>query len=366
MHSFVIPELLGELGWSPLFHRRYLALLATEPELAGSLPERVASVERGELVLLGVHGRRRAVLAGKLLESTPACVGDFVLAAPGVAGELTRVVHVFERTSLLQRKAAGPSSRPQAIAANVDLAIVVSALPPPGSDPHAHHHGVNPRRIERYLATAAAAPARALLVLNKADLHPEAEAVARNLARALGGTDVLPVSARNGLGLEQLREQIAAHGTAVVVGSSGVGKSSLTNRLLEQAAQRVSDVRDADTRGRHTTTRRELFVLPSGGVLIDTPGLRELGLAASDDTEASGVGFAEIDLLAQGCRFRDCQHENEPGCAVLTAVSRGELDPQRLESAHKLERELRWQRARQAASERRLDKRRSERARSRR
>jgi ribosome biogenesis GTPase / thiamine phosphate phosphatase len=366
MQVFENQPVLSSLGWTPFFHQQYLRTIFSEPELASLVPERVVSVERGELVLLGEQGRRRAVLAGRLHEDDPPCVGDFVLALSTAPGELTRVVHVFERSSWFRRKAAGSSARPQAIAANVDLAIVVSALPPEGSDPHAYHHGVNSRRIERYLSAAAKAPARAVVALSKADLRAaEAPAIATELARSLASVPVIPVSAKTGSGLAELAAEIAASGTAVLVGSSGVGKSSLTNRLLDHALQRVAEVRESDTRGRHTTTRRELFVLPSGGVLIDSPGMRELGLAADDhsDRSATGTGFAEIDSLSGACRFRDCHHLDEPGCAVLAAVARGEIETERLEHAHKLARELTWQKVRQAELERRADRKRSRRQR---
>jgi ribosome biogenesis GTPase len=225
---------------------------------------------------------------------------------------------------------------------------------------------VNSRRIERYLSAAAKAPARAVVALSKADLRAaEAPAIATELARSLASVPVIPVSAKTGSGLAELAAEIAASGTAVLVGSSGVGKSSLTNRLLDHALQRVAEVRESDTRGRHTTTRRELFVLPSGGVLIDSPGMRELGLAADDhsDRSATGTGFAEIDSLSGACRFRDCHHLDEPGCAVLAAVARGEIETERLEHAHKLARELTWQKVRQAELERRADRKRSRRQR---
>ena len=363
MQCFESGQIVPALGWTPFFHQQYLAFITSDPALAPLVPERVVSVERGEFVLLGELGRRRAVLAGKLQERDSPCVGDFVLALATPAGELTRIVHVFDRSSLFRRKAAGPTARPQSIAANVDLAIVVSALPPEGSDPHAYHHGVNPRRIERYLAAAATAPARAIVALSKADLRTGAEDIAAALGSSLGA-EVIAVSAKSDLGLERLKSEIRACGTAVLVGSSGVGKSSLTNRLLEQEAQRVSEVRANDTRGRHTTTRRELFVLPSGGVLIDSPGMRELGLAAEDGDdapEAHASGFGEIDALSTDCRFRDCHHLDEPGCAVLAAVERGEIERERLAHAHKLERELAWQKNRQVALERRAERKRGRR-----
>jgi ribosome biogenesis GTPase len=190
-----------------------------------------------------------------------------------------------------------------------------------------------------------AAPAHPIVVLNKADLCLDADEQALRLARELHGVDVVAVSARAEQGMDVLRDRIGRD-TCVLVGSSGVGKSSITNRLLGDDTQRVEGVRDNDTRGRHTTTHRQLFVLPSGALLIDTPGMREFGLFADDETELALTGFDEVDALAPECRFRDCQHLNEPGCAVLAAVSSGQLEASRLEHAQRLRRELEWQQGR--------------------
>lgn len=157
---------------------------------------------------------------------------------------------------------------------------------------------------------------------------------------------MLLASAEDGAGLAELVSELGTGTTAVLVGSSGVGKSSLINRLMQAPVQTVRAVRETDTRGRHTTTGREIFVLPAGGMLLDTPGMREFSLFADADTELGSTGFAEIDALATACRFRDCRHQSEPGCAVLAAVERGGVASERLEQAHKFERELSWQRDR--------------------
>jgi ribosome biogenesis GTPase len=354
---------LHALGWTPFFHQQYLSAVGAEAGGTTLAPARVVSVNRGEYVLLDASGRRRAVLSGKLearlLDQGRPCVGDFVLALDTGPDELTRVECVFERTSLFRRKAPGPTARSQSIAANVDLAIVLGGFSALGADPHAQHHGVNPRRIERYLRAIAEAPARPLVVLNKSDLRPDTAEIAEALGRELGGVCVLAVSARTGDGVDGIARHVAAHGTAVLVGSSGVGKSSLTNRLLLSDEQRVEAVREADTRGRHTTTSRELFVLPTGGVVIDTPGMREFGLAAEDRKGENQTGFSELDGLSGDCRFRDCRHISEPGCAVLEAVRHGNVAAERLEHAHKLQRELDWQKARTAVMERRSTRQRS-------
>lgn len=332
---------LEKLGWTPFFLQQLVALPACEVA-----PERVVGEERGEFALLGPHGERRAVLSGRLRRSGRVddrpCVGDFVLCeADGV--EPGRIVHVFERATRLARKAPGPSSSAQLIAANVDLVVIVAALSSEEADERVKRRGLNRRRLERYLAIAREGGARAVIALNKGDLVEAPSAVAEELSAELGRADVVVVSAHTGFGVSALLERLGPCESAVLVGSSGVGKSSLTNRLLGREAQRVGEVRTADERGRHTTSSRRLYPLPSGGFLIDTPGMRELGLVS--EREDMAPGFDEIAELAASCRFRDCRHESEPGCAVRAAVEAGELSAERLASAHQLERELAWQRA---------------------
>ena len=292
---------------------------------------------------------RAAQLSGRLrheLGHDGPCVGDFVLLSTASQAGPARIDAVLERKSWFRRKLPGASSRAQAIAANVDVVFVVCALTSSDAGLHAARRGVNPRRIERYLHAIREAPALAVVLLNKADLCADASAEARELAAALAGPEVLPVSAKSGLGLDAVVARIAAGDTALFVGSSGAGKSSLTNRLLGSAAQRVEAERAADGRGRHTTTERALLHLPSGGVLIDTPGMRELALYTENEVAPLATGFDDIDLLATRCRYRDCRHESEPGCAVREAVLRGELEATRVEHARRLERELSWQKAR--------------------
>jgi ribosome biogenesis GTPase len=331
---------LAELGWTPFFQQQFVAL--SEPS---SAPERVVAEQRGEYTLLGAGGERRAVLSGRVRHhSRPdawPCVGDFVL-CDAQDGDPGRIEHVFERATLLARKAPGPSSQAQLIAANVDLVVIVAALSSEEADERVKERGLNPRRLERYLTLVRESGARALVAVNKGDLSEESAALAAGLSDELGRADVVSVSARTGAGVDALLERLGRHESAVLVGSSGVGKSSLTNRLLGQDAQRVNEVREDDARGRHTTTSRQLFRLPTGGFLIDTPGMRELGLVSELDDAA---GFDDIEALAEGCRFRDCKHEEEPGCAVQAAVEAGELSAERLESSHKLRRELAWQRS---------------------
>ena len=345
--NFADREPLERLGFNAFFQGQFLSLFASDDAPSNAVVARVLSEARGQyLVSLG-EGTRRAVLAGRLKHAaTRVCIGDFVVLEGDAADTLARIVHVFERSSLFQRKAPGGTSEAQLIAANVDLAIVVCALADDDADPHAQSHGLNARRIERYLRAVRDAPARALVAINKADLSLRAAEHAARLRAELRGVEVVTVSAERGDGLNALSSQLLPGTTAVLVGSSGVGKSSLTNCLLGEQAQTVSAVRENDTRGRHTTTGRELFVLPSGALLIDTPGMREFALFADEETELVSTGFPEIDELSPACRFRNCRHQSEPGCAVLAAVEAGNVAGERLDQAHKFERELAWQRDR--------------------
>ena len=345
--NFVHDEALERLGFTAHFQNQCSSLATSNDVPHGAAVARVLAEARGQFSVSLGHGTRRAVLAGRMKHTASSvCVGDFVLLESDAPEGLARINHVFARSSLFQRKAAGDTSDAQLIAANVDLAIVVCALAPDDADPHAQSHGLNPRRIERYLRAIRDAPARALVALNKADLSTHSAEHAERLRRELRGVAVVLVSAEQGEGLAELEGELLPGTTAVLVGSSGVGKSSLTNRLLGQQRQTVSAVRDDDTRGRHTTTGRELFVLPGGALLVDTPGMRELSLFADDETDLTGTGFPEIDELSPACRFRDCRHRNEPGCAVVAAVEAGNVAGERLDQAHKFERELAWQRDR--------------------
>jgi ribosome biogenesis GTPase len=342
----VISSSLGELGLTPFFLQQLHALEAREGVVA-----RVVSERRGEYEVLGEGGLLRASLSGRLEhvlsdEQRPG-VGDWVVVEP--ADPVGRVQHVLERQSVLRRAEVGRSSRGQTLAANVDLCCVVAALTGEEQTVHAQRRALNARRIERYLLTARHARVPALVIVNKADLVPEAvaEARLRELSEELPAVRGLLVSARTGRGVPELAAELGTGTTAVLLGSSGVGKSSLVNVLLGAERMEVGAERSDDTRGRHTTTGRQLVRLASGGLLIDTPGMRELALWADADEEAGAAdGFADIEELAHDCRFRDCRHQGEPGCAVAAAVEGGTLAAERLDHAHKLERELLHQRTR--------------------
>ncbi|HEX2190231.1 MAG TPA: ribosome small subunit-dependent GTPase A [Longimicrobiaceae bacterium] len=325
--------LLAELGWDAARAAELAALAGP-----GQLPARVVARHRGRWMVAGAGGERSAVLAGRFLdhpEDELPTVGDWVVLEPGDDGGTARIARLLTRRSAFRRRAAGAATRGQTLAANVELALVVTAL----------SGDLNPRRLERYLALAWESGALPLVVLSKAELCADLPAALAVAASAAPGVEVLPVSAATGEGVERIAARLLPGRTAVLLGSSGVGKSTLANRLLGEERLRTGGVR-GDGRGRHTTTHRELLRLAGGALLIDTPGMRELGLW--DAGEGLEAAFGELERLARGCRFRDCGHDAEPGCAVRAAARDGTLDPARLESWRSLRREL-------AAVERRRD-----------
>jgi ribosome biogenesis GTPase len=318
-----LPEGLEALGWTES-HAEALRALPAELE-----PARVAAVLRGRLRLLDERGLRPARLGGRLRHAAgdptelPA-VGDWVAARPG--GEAL-VEHVLPRSSLLVRHAAGLKTEAQPIAANVDLVVVVSSL----------DADFNPRRLERWLDVIVNSGSSPLLVLSKLDRCEEPAPLLEAAEAAMPGTPIVTLCALDGRGVDSLERWLRPGTTLALVGSSGVGKSTLTNRLLGREVQATGAVRDSDGRGRHVTTHRELFALPGGALLVDTPGMRELGAWAD---EAGGpAGFDDLEELSARCRFRDCTHRTEPGCAVQEAIEAGELEEARLDNARKLARE---------------------------
>jgi ribosome biogenesis GTPase len=253
-------------------------------------------------------------------------VGDWVVLDPGKPPMITRLL---ERGTALKRAAAGERFSHQFIATNVDTVLVVCGL----------DGDYNLRRLERYLVMIRGSGALPVVVLTKADVCAEAEARVDEVQRLLGAEGVaLAVNAREASAAEALAPYLKPGDSAVLVGSSGAGKSTLTNRLLGIERQRTGEVRDHDSRGRHTTTHRSLIALPGGACLIDTPGMRELKLSGEEALDSGQ--FADIEALAGECRFRDCAHRNEPGCRVRAAVESGELDGERLAHYFKLAGEI--------------------------
>ena len=322
---------LDDLGWTPGFATAFAAHAAPGVEPARISLEhthiyrvRTAGAEH----LARVSGRLRHAAGGRT--DFPA-VGDWVALEVPAAGGDARIHAVLPRFSRFSRRAAGNPTEEQVVAANIDIVFLVSGL----------DQDFNPRRIERYLVTAWDSGASPVIVLNKADLVPDPARLVAEVQALAAGVPIHSVSAKDPASLEPLRAGLTRGRTAALLGSSGVGKSSIANALMGEEVLRTREVREADSRGRHTTTGRQLVMLPGGGILIDTPGMRELQLW--DAGESVAGAFADIDALADGCRFRDCRHRAEPGCAVVAAVAAGTLPAVRLESFRKLQDEQAFQ-----------------------
>ncbi|HJQ23751.1 MAG TPA: ribosome small subunit-dependent GTPase A [Blastocatellia bacterium] len=322
-----MPDLIT-LGWNAHFEAAFAPYREQSFEAARVALEyqglyRVMT-ERDEL-LAEVRGKLRYTAQGR--EDFPA-VGDWV-ALSRLPNENRAVIEaVLPRTSKFSRKAAGETSEEQIVATNIDTVFLVVGL----------DHNYNLRRIERYLILAFESGARPVIILSKADLASDIEACLREVEQVALGTPIHAISAKRGAGLEPLEDYLGVGKTIAFLGSSGVGKSTLINRLLGEERQKTQDVREEDSKGRHTTVHRELIVLPAGGLLIDTPGMRELQLW--DAGEGLTDSFADIEEMAAACRFSDCGHEREPACAVKAAIAEGTLAASRLENYKKIQKEL--------------------------
>jgi len=319
---------LATLGWDDYFSRQFENL-----ERDGLVPARIVEQHKNGYIAYGEQGEWQAEVTGKFLHvlaglvGFPA-VGDWVGLQP-VPNEDRALIHaLLRRRTQFVRKVAGSGIEEQIVAANVDVVFLVTGL----------DGNFNLRRIERYLTEAWSSGAQPVVVLNKADLCDEVSARVRAVESVAPGAPVHAVSAARNEGVDVVRSYLGLGRTIAFLGSSGVGKSTLINRLLGEDRQEVQSVSSAVGKGRHTTTSRSLLVHPDGGMIIDTPGMRELQLWASeDDVEQS---FTDIELLADRCRFTDCTHMAEPGCAVLAAVDDGSLDEERYRSYMKLQREV--------------------------
>ena len=306
---------LEKLGWNGFFASQACA----------GVPARVSSATRERFLVWTENGEVEASVSGQVRRngSTWPAVGDWVALRP----DAPVIQQVFERRTVLSRKTSGRAMDEQVLATNIDALFIVSGL----------DGDYNERRIERYLVVARQSGARPVILLNKADLAEQygidVDAIVERL-HDWSGAPVLAVSAAAGDGLEGLADLLAQGETAALIGSSGVGKSTLVNRLLGQARQVIGEVRTGDDRGRHTTTVRSMFIMPGGWLLIDMPGLREVQLWATPEQLDSS--FEDVREIAQACRFRDCTHSDEPGCAVTASG----LDEDRIENYRKMQREL--------------------------
>jgi ribosome biogenesis GTPase len=321
---------LSELGWDSFFEEGFL-----QYKNDGLIPARIGREDRQAYLLMSEAGELAGRVSGRFSHGANSKdefpgVGDWV-AAQKLPDEQKATIHaILPRKSCFARQLPGERTEAQVVAANVDTVFIVNGLD--------GGRAFNLRRIERYLALAWESGASPVIVLNKVDVCPDVEACVSEAEAIAFGVPVYPVSATESIGLDLLRGHLKSGSTGALLGPSGVGKSALVNALLGAERQATAAVREDDLKGRHTTTRREMVFLPGGGIIIDTPGMRELRLWGDESSVADT--FSDIEELAEQCRFRDCTHQREPGCAIHRALGEGVLDAGRFESYLRLEREM--------------------------
>ncbi|OZM58440.1 ribosome small subunit-dependent GTPase A [Lottiidibacillus patelloidae] len=319
---------LEKLGWNEKLNEQ---TKLQEEQFIG----RVIVQQRGQYKILSEAGEFAAKITGKFFhqivrqEEYPA-VGDWVVYTKGEQDSEASIHQVLPRKSKFSRKTVGGITEEQIVATNIDTIFIVTSL----------NDDLNLRRIERYILLAWESGANPVIILNKLDLCTDIEEKKRLVEEVAIGVPIIEISALKNQRIENLSTYVKDGQTVALVGSSGVGKSTLINQLIGRDVQDVGGIREDDSRGRHTTTHRELFVIPSGGIIIDTPGMREIQLTDSEDGLSST--FHDIEELAELCRYRDCTHENEPKCAVKNAIDEGTLSADRLQSYRKLQREIHY------------------------
>ncbi len=327
---------LQDLGWNSFFEQHFQQLADK-----GVLPARVARESKGRYLVFAEGGEFSATVSGRFRHEASdyadfPSVGDWVAIKPR-PGETQAIIHrLMPRRSTFSRRAvlAGKTEE-QVLAANVDTVFLVNGM----------DGDFNLRRIERYVTIAWDSGATPVVVLNKSDLCDDIAAEVERVETTVFGVSVCAISAVDGLGLDLLDRYLTPGHTIAFLGSSGVGKSTIINRLLGQDRLRTGAVREFDNKGVHTTTYREMIILPSGAIVIDTPGMREIQIWS--DEEGIDRSFGDIDDLALHCRFSDCQHHDQPGCAIQEAIASGDLDTKRFVNYMKLRKELHYLRVRQ-------------------
>jgi ribosome biogenesis GTPase len=320
---------MEDLGWSEWFGRAFESL---KEALGDVVPARVIAAQRERYRLLTPQGTFDAQLSGRVrheaMEGELPAVGDWVAAIVRLEEGTATIAACLPRKTTLARKRVGRASAPQVLAANLDVVFLVTSL----------NAELNVRRIERTLAMIWEGGAQPVVLLSKLDTCDAPDASLDAVREVALGVPVHALSSLSGAGVDALEPYLRTGQTLALIGSSGVGKSTLANHLLGDERIATSEVRASDAKGRHTTTARELFVLPSGALLIDTPGMREIGLW--DAANGVDTAFADIEQVATACKFGDCKHEGEPGCAIRAAIKQGELEESRWLSYSKLQREL--------------------------
>jgi len=326
---------LEEFGWNEYFAGKFESFTGS-----GLEPGRIAVEHKQRYGVYSEFGELTGEVTGKLLYSSDAAadlpkVGDWVVISVFESEKKAIINEVLDRRTKFSRKTAGKKTEEQVIAANIDLIFIVQGL----------DNDFNPNRLERYMVMAAEGGADASVILNKADLCDDPEAKIAAVKERDFLVPILGISARTGDGIEQVREHIRPGMTAAFIGSSGVGKSTIINRLIGEERQKTFDVREDDSRGRHTTTKRELILLPGGGILVDTSGMREIQLWSAD--EGVDRAFTGFEQYAGQCRYDDCTHMNEPGCAVLEAVAEGKITREQYDNYVKLQKEMHYLKTKQ-------------------